>query len=180
MKYQLPELIDINRLQALTDSFYEITRISTAITDMKGTVLTSSGWQNICSKFHRINPLSRQKCVESHTTIANKLLEDRKYAVYECLNGLVEVAISIIIEGDHVANFLTGQLLFKPADPEFFRKQAYKYEFDETAYLEALSDVPVIPRKRIEPSITFFSYLSELIEETGTKQRKLLDAAERL
>ena len=143
MKYKFSDLIDVEKTQALTDSFCRVTRIANAILDLEGVIITGSGWQRICTDFHRVQSQACERCVESDTVLANKMLEGEKYAVYECLNGLVDAAAPIVIEGEHVANFFTGQFLFEPPDIEYFRQQAAEFDFDEASYLEALSQVPL-------------------------------------
>ncbi len=124
IQYNFSELVDIPRVQRLTDLFFKATGIVTAVVTRDGSVLTRSGWQDICSRFHRINPDTRQRCIESDTHIANKIESGQKYSLYQCRNGLIDAAVPIVVEGEHVANFFTGQFLFQPPDLDFFRKQA--------------------------------------------------------
>ena len=56
MKYKLSELIDIPRLQASLDLYYEIHGIPAAIIDSESAVLAATAWQNICARFHHLNP----------------------------------------------------------------------------------------------------------------------------
>ena len=42
-----------------------------------------------------------------------------------CPNGLIDVAVPIMIEGEHVANLFAGQFLAQSPDIEFFRRQAH-------------------------------------------------------
>ncbi|HEX3008796.1 MAG TPA: PocR ligand-binding domain-containing protein, partial [Bacteroidales bacterium] len=89
--------------------------------------------------FHRTHNTTRKCCTESDTSIANKLISGEKYSLYKCKNGLVDVAMPIIVGEHHVGNFYTGQFFLEKPDTEFFRNQARKYNFDETGYLSALS-----------------------------------------
>ena len=45
------------------EDFYELARIPMAIIDLKGKVLVGVGWQDICTKFHRVNP---ESCTALH------------------------------------------------------------------------------------------------------------------
>jgi ligand-binding sensor protein len=176
--YNLFDLIDIDRIQAVTDSFYEVAKIPASVVDLDGNILTTSGTMEICKKFHRSHPQTREKCIESDTTIANQLLKEKKFAVYECLNGLVDAAVPIVIEKKHMGNFLTGQFLFVPPNMDYFRKQAYKYGFDETGYLDALSRVPVISRKRVESILSFLSCLAEFIGDMALRRKDELNGGD--
>ncbi|MBT3260096.1 MAG: histidine kinase, partial [Deltaproteobacteria bacterium] len=56
MKYTFKELIDVPKLQELTDELHIATSIPSAIIAMDGEILTGSGWQKICTDFHRKHP----------------------------------------------------------------------------------------------------------------------------
>jgi len=58
MEYKFSELIDINELQSLLESFTVATGFGTAILDLEGQILSATGWSDICTKFHRIHPLT--------------------------------------------------------------------------------------------------------------------------
>ena len=47
MKYKLSDLIDIHKIQEITDSFYAATGIPTSVIDIEGAILTDSGRQLI-------------------------------------------------------------------------------------------------------------------------------------
>jgi PAS domain S-box-containing protein len=52
----LANIIDVPALQATMDGLYEMTHIGFGLVDLKGKVLVGTGWQDICTKFHRLNP----------------------------------------------------------------------------------------------------------------------------
>ncbi len=142
MKYKLSDLIDIEKNQRLLDSFCDAVGIAAAIIDLEGEVLVGSRWQRICTDFHRVNERTYEKCIESDTQLANELQHGKRFSIYQCRNGLTDAASPIIIEDEHIANAFVGQFLLKTPDREFFRRQATTYGFEETGYLEALSEVP--------------------------------------
>lgn len=187
MKYHISELIDAEKLQKVLKSFREMTRMTCTLTDPKGNVIMvnddeilSSGWQRICRDFHKKNPLTLKKCIESDTILSKKLLKREKYSLYKCRNGLVDCAIPIYIEEEHVVNLFTGQFFLEPPDLNFFREQAYKYGFDEEKYLEALSEVPILGIEKVEQGILFLTGLANLIAHMGFKERELLNLKDNL
>ena len=180
MKYKFSELIDIEKLQGLSDKFTDLTGAVTAILDLDGTILTASGWQDICTKFHRVNPQTCERCRESDTILAGQLSEGKKYNVYQCKNGLIDVAFPIVIEGVHVGNMFTGQFAFEKPDIEHFRAQAREFGFDEAAYLEAFSKVPVFSEEKIQKTMEFFLKLAEIIGGSGYSTKKILEINEDL
>ena len=180
MKYPFSELIDVARVQGLTDLFYRATGIPASVIGLDGSILTGSGWQDLCTRFHRVNPSTRQRCIESDTRIANRLEAGEQYTVYKCKNGLIDAASPIIIEGKRLANFFTGQFLFQPPDLAFFQKQAHKFGFDESAYLEAAARIPVIDEAKLPPFLEYFSMFARMLGEMGLRQAKQIEAENRL
>ena len=164
---EFSELVNISKLRELCESFTAITGAVTAILDLKGNILTASGWQDICTRFHRVQPATAHRCRVSDTALARQLVNGAHYNVYKCRNGLVDVAVPIIVGGEHVANFFTGQFLFEPPDKEDFLRQAEECGFDKDSYMEALNRVPIFSEDKVRSMMEFFTNLAQLIGEMG-------------
>ncbi len=177
MTYKLSDLIEVAELQRIMEDFSDATGIVTALLEMDGTILIAAGWQDICVKFHRINPETACRCTESDTALASRLKKGEKFNTYKCLNGLLDVAVPVIIEGEHLGNFFTGQFLFEPPDKEFFRELAATNGFDEAAYMEALEKVPIVSEDYIKKIMNFLVGLTTLIGKMGlvSKRQSKLD-----
>ncbi len=169
---KLTELIDIDELRELCESFTAQTNAVMAFLDLDGNILIATGWKDICTHFHRQHPVASQRCRESDTELAGQLRKGEKYTVYKCKNGLVDVAVPILIEGKHVANFFTGQFLFEAPDKEYFIKQAEEFGFDKDSYFEALDSVPVFSEERIRSLMEFFTRLVQLVAKMGLVQKR--------
>ena len=170
MEYKLQDLIDIPKVQELLNSLYEAFRLPSAIVDIDGNILTNSGWQDICTKFHRANPISEQECRQSDLYIMEHLAEADPTLIYSCPHGMVDCATPIIIDGKHIANIFTGQLFLGPPDLDFFRKQAAKYGFDEQAYLDAVVKVPLFSKAQLAQNLTILRRFTEMLGEIGLKR----------
>ena len=157
--------IDFKRVNSLLEGFNQTTGFVTAILDLKGNILSKSGWRQICTDFHRAHPETAEKCKISDTVLANKMSRGEKYHFYECLNGLVDVAVPIVIKGAHVANLFSGQFFFEKPDPAFFKAQAAEYGFDENAYLAAFEQVPVVSKQTVKSAMGFLLDMTEMISE---------------
>ncbi len=53
---ELGDVVDAAAIQSLMDDFYQLAHIPMALLDLKGKVLVGVGWQDICTKFHRVHP----------------------------------------------------------------------------------------------------------------------------
>lgn len=179
MKYALDQLIDLPQLQRLMETLFAATGINHALLDNDGKVLTAVGWQEICTRFHRVNPETCARCTESDLHIQEHLQEG-PYVGYSCPQGLVDYATPVIIEGEHIATIFTGQMLHEEPDVEFFRQQAHRYGFDEAAYLEALDQVKVIPKERMDAIMAFQVQLAQMLANNGLNRLRQLEAEEGL
>lgn len=159
------DLIDFERVDTLLEGFNKSTGFVTAILDLEGNILSKSGWRHICTHFHRTNLETAKKCKISDTVLAGKLATGESYHFYKCLNGLVDVAVPIIINGKHVANLFSGQFFFEKPDVALFQDQAIQYGFDLDEYLSALKDVPVVSREKVLDAMDFLLNMTQLISE---------------
>jgi PAS domain S-box-containing protein len=165
MKQNILELIDFKRIDSLLEGFNKSTGFVTAILDLDGNILSKSGWRQICTEFHRINPETSKRCTISDLELSNKMNDGEKYHFYQCLNGLVDVAVPLIINGEHIANLFSGQFLFEEPDIARFRKQAKESGFNENKYLDALSKVPVMSKEKVKTVMDFLLAMTELISD---------------
>jgi PAS domain S-box-containing protein len=172
----LPELLDVGELRGLCESFTAITGVVTAVLDLDGNVLVATGWQDICTQFHRVNPMTCARCRESDTILAGQLGKGDLYNVYQCKNGLVDVAVPITIAGEHVANFFTGQFFFEPPDKNYFLRQAKEFGFDESTYIQAMERAPVFSAEQVQSMMGFFTRLANVMGEMGLAKLRLQQA----
>jgi PAS domain S-box-containing protein len=138
-------------------------------------VLISTGWQDICTRFHRVNEATACRCRESDTSLAGALKTGEPYNVYKCKNGLLDVAVPIMIRGEHVANFFTGQFFTEPPDRDDFIRQAEEFGFEKEAYLDALDRVPIFSEATVKAMMDFFVRLAKLIGEMGLAGKELAE-----
>jgi len=161
--FAFKKLFSSKNTNKVLSAFSDLMDIPTAVLDIEGNILSSSGWRKICTDFHRVNTESCQKCLESDTELANQLDIGKGYTIYNCKNGMVDCASPVIIEGHHVANVFVGQFLSKEPDKDFFRSNAKKYGFDEKAYMEALNEVSIIEEEKSQKILNFILEFSKFI-----------------
>lgn len=177
-QYHITDLIDLPLLQQLLNAFYELTGIRHAVLDAESNILSSTGWNEICTDFHRVCPRTEQRCIESDSYVSRHLDEGLSYVGYKCLNGLMEYATPIIADGQYLGSIYMGQLLHEPPDGEFFINQAREFGFEEESYLEAVRKVNIAPEKRIKPIMEFYAKLGRVLSQMGLEKKKQLEAAE--
>ncbi|MBF0355854.1 MAG: PocR ligand-binding domain-containing protein [Alphaproteobacteria bacterium] len=175
VKRRFADLVDIGQFNDMMASFYQATGIPHGLIDVDNNVLSGIGWQDICSKFHRVCEASCQGCFESDRYIAAHL-HDGSFIGYRCANGLMDYATPIIIDGEHVATIFLGQLLHEPPDRAFFKKQAERFGIDEKTYMAALDLVPIIPEAQVKSTMAFYSKLAGMLAQGGHDRLRHLEA----
>ena len=162
----LEDVIDAPGLQSMLDDFYSLARFPVGIIDLKGKVLVGAGWQDICTRFHRMNPETCEQCIESDTQLSSGVSAGES-KLYKCKNGMWDVATPVIVGGRHIGNVFSGQFFFddEHVDRESFAAQAKRYGFDEDAYLAALDAVPRFSRADVDAGMSFYMKLTHTISQ---------------
>lgn len=173
------ETIDFQRINGLLENFNRTTGFVTAILTLEGEVLSKSGWRSVCNDFHRVNPETAHRCKLSDTELSGKMSPGETYHFYTCLNGLVDVAVPLVIGGKHVANLFSGQFFLEEPDLGYFRNQAVQFGFDEEVYLKKIREVPVVDIEKVKPAMEFLLRMTEMIAEASMQhlQRGQLNEA---
>jgi two-component system cell cycle sensor histidine kinase/response regulator CckA len=171
---ELADIIDVPAIQALMDDFYRLAGIGIGLVDRAGRVLVKTGWQDICTQFHRVHPATRARCIESDTELTADVTPGT-FKGYHCRNHLWDVATPIVVDGRRVGNLFLGQFLYADEQPdlETFRAQARQFGFDEQAYLAALARVPRWSRATVEQAMRFYARLADLIAQLSYAKLQL-------
>ncbi|HWQ49592.1 MAG TPA: PocR ligand-binding domain-containing protein [Methanosarcina sp.] len=171
---ELADIIDIKAVQSLINDLYKLAHIPIGLNDLKGNVLVGVGWQDICTKFHRVCPETCKHCMESDTKLSSGV-SPGEFKIYKCKNNMWDIATPIIVGGQHVGNAFSGQFFFEdePLDYELFRSQARKYGFNEKKYIAALEKVPRLSREDVNTGMSFLITFANMVSQLGYSNLKL-------
>ncbi|OQX20751.1 MAG: hypothetical protein BWK76_00105 [Desulfobulbaceae bacterium A2] len=177
--FELSDIIDSGQLQKLMDALYRLTRIGIGIIDLNGRVLVGTGWQDICTKFHRVNPESNLYCIESDLKLSRNVLPGA-FKQYRCKNNLWDMATPIMLGDRQVGNIFLGQFLFEDESPDYetFKLQADRYGFNREEYLAALDRVPRWSRETVDAAMSFYAIFAVIIGNLSYSTIKLASALE--
>lgn len=164
--FRLSDIVDVQEVQSLVEDFHAITGIPMALIDLKGEVVVGVGWQDICTRFHRIHPKTCQHCLESDLELT-KGIPPGEFRIYRCKNGMWDMATPLVVGGKKVGNLFCGQIFFsdETVDIDFFKNQAKKYGFSEDEYLTSLAKVPRINKENLEVGLSFYRKLASNISK---------------
>lgn len=180
MSYNFEQLLDIPKIGKLLEAFCASTQMSCALFDAADNNLLSVGWHDICALFHREHPISAQRCRNSDAKIKDNL--GTSQFEHRCENGMMYVAMPILLGKQHIGTLVTSQFFYddNPPDVAFFEAQAEECGFDREAYLAALASVPVLQRGQIERNMLFLQNVVEMLVDMGQTRLELANKTENL
>jgi len=173
---ELKDLLNLDELNNLIRTFHKFYQIPVVIMDLEGNPLTSVGLSEICTKFHRQNPISRKRCLKNDATLTKDLKQD-EIRINKCSNNMYDLATPLYIEDRHIANLFIGQFFYidEEIDYDFYKNQAKRLNFDTKLYLKALNKVPRIDKNEVIHIISFYRDLFKIITTQAHSKLKLLD-----
>ena len=174
--HELAGLIDFSVMNTVFQNFLEVVGLPVAIIDFDGRVLASSKWQRLCMEFHRGNPTTLTRCLESDRSLSRQMQEGKTYAMYRCLNGLTDCASPIVIDGKHIANLFIGQFLLEPPNFDYFARQQEEFGFEKEPYFKALTEVPIIAEEKILAILNLLSGLAHQIAQQSLAEKRTQQA----
>ncbi|MEI6795962.1 MAG: PAS domain S-box protein, partial [Methanomassiliicoccales archaeon] len=172
---ELRSILDVPQMQSLMDDLRALAGYGAAIEDLEGNILVATGRQEVCTKFHRTNPLSCRNCLESDLLLSQGL-RPGQYRVYRCKNNMVDVAMPIFIGGRHIGNLFTGSFLHadEEVDWDRFRAQAELFGFAWDEYRAAIEKTPRWDRSNVERVIAFYVKVITIIAQQSFSNLKLV------
>ncbi len=173
-RFELRDIFDIPAVQSLLDDLCRLTRLPVAIIDLQGEVIAGAGWQEICTRFHRVHCEAARNCLESDVELS-KGVAPGEIKLYKCKNNMWDVVTPIMLGSRHIGNLFSGQFLLDddPVDTELFAAQAKKYGFDQEQYLSALGLIPRFKRDEVNAGMAVYAKLAENLSQLGYSGIKL-------
>lgn len=173
MQYEFAEIFDVPALTRLCEKFTRLTGKTTALLDLEQNVHISSGWQDLCRRFHAAEPGTIARCKKGDTPLARQLAAGQPYSVLQCQNGLIEVTIPIRVNGRHAGNLVTGQFFLEPPDEDRFSEQAGLFGVRPEDYIAALREAPVFSAQDVRLTLEFLVEMAQTIGEVASRSLNL-------
>ena len=140
------ELFNLADVQRLQDEFAKATGVASIITTAEGIPLTSpSNFTRLCRDIIRKNEKGCANCFKSDA-ILGRYNPDGPI-IQPCLSGgLWDAGAGIVVGGQHIANWLIGQVRDETQAEETMRAYAQEIGADEVSVVEAFREVPAMTR----------------------------------
>jgi len=176
----LTDLFDVAELQKIQDAFAQATKVASIITLPDGTPVTKpSNFCALCSEVIRKTAKGCANCLSSDSVIGRQ--NDEGPTIRICLSGgLWDAGASITVNGQHIGNWLVGQVKNELNDEDQVIRYAREIGAEEDEFRKALQDVPVMSMEQFK-SIAGLVFLlaNELSLKAYQNLQKSLHIAER-
>ncbi len=178
MHFIFEELIDLEMVQGLLESFGDLFKCPLALIDPDGNIVLATEWQKICSCYHSPHETAGKVCQDHVLEIARQCETTGHARIYQCPMGLVDSTTPIYAGGQYLGSLSIGQVFMEEPDLEFFRQQARHYGFEEAAYLQAVHEVPVIEETQLKKILNLVGQMASWLSEAGLKRFHELQAVQ--
>lgn len=159
----LSELLDMESVTVIQDSFYKMTGMASMIIDENGApIVKGSHFSRFCVGLTRNTALGKARCESCGCMGAKRAMYSGKTEVYQCHAGLCDFAAPIIVDGRFMGAFVGGQVLMEKPDEERIRATAEELGIDPDVYVEAVHEIPVLDRKKIEDAADFLRVIANV------------------
>lgn len=171
---RLEDVIDIEVLQRFQDDFAKGMGLASVTVDQNGVPVTRpSGYTNFCLDYTHSTEVGDKRCAESHKRGGEEAARLGKPFVYECHAGLIDFAAPIILEGHLLGTMLGGQVLINKPVNEKYEKIAKEIGVDQEGYLEAVNEINILDKERIEAAANVLFVVANNMSESAYHQRQL-------
>ena len=163
----LEDLFRLDEIQRIQDVFASAMEVASLITYPDGTPFTApSNFTRLCGEIIRKNEQGCANCLKSDAVLGR--LNPDGPSIQRCMSsGLWEAGTSIVVGGQHVANWLIGQVRNDAQTEEGMRAYAQQIGADETSFMKAFQSVPVMSHDRFERIAQAFFALANQLSTTA-------------
>lgn len=160
----LTDLISVETLQKLQDSFSNMTGMAALTADKTGFAVTKgSNFTDFCTNYTRKSAVGNKRCMGCDKAGAELTMRSGKACTYYCHAGLVDYAAPIIVNGKMIGSFIGGQVLPEKPNYDRFRETALELGIDPDDYVEAVKKVPIIDKSIIDKSAQYLSDMASTL-----------------
>lgn len=173
-KIKLTDVIDLEFLQKFQDDFAIGMGLASVTVDMDGNPVTKpSNYTRHCLNFTNATDIGRKRCANSHSSSGEEAAKTGKTYIHECHAGLIDFAVPILLNETQIGTILGGQILMQAPDLEKSRRIAGEIGVDPEAYIEAVKEVKMLSRERIEAAASVLGFVGNNLTKAWFDQYKL-------
>lgn len=171
LEYSLLDIIDVNDLQRLQDSFAKANCVASTIADIHGLPITQPSNHSPVCNLIRSTVIGERNCIRSGKTLGDLSLKTQKPSFHFCQSvGFLDAAAPIVIEGVHIANWLIGQSCIGAVNEERIIAYAEEIGVDKEKMLEAFNSMAVIGEDEFKEKLDFLWLMANQLSNQAYQQ----------
>lgn len=175
----LTDLIDIDFLQEFQDAFALSTDIASVIIDKSGQLTKPSNFTDFYINYKKSLNLQDENCNCCNVKWTQTKNKKDGASIYECEFGLTNFAAPIIVDGQHIASILGGQIIVKELNEDKFRKIAQKIGINENKFIEDLKKIKILTPEQLKTTSELLRMTANSISKIANKNLELMKKNER-
>lgn len=160
----LTDILDIRDLQELQDSFAKANNVASSIVDLQGQPITEPSNHSQVCKLIRETKKGSENCACSGKKLGTLALETQKPYCHFCSSvGFIDAAAPIVIENNHLANWLIGQNCVGEVDEERILSYSAEIGADPDKMLQAFRQMEKISETEFKKKLDFLWIMANQI-----------------
>lgn len=180
MNYRLQDLVDVSLFQNMLDSLNEFFPFPAAIFEPDGRILVSTKWQDVCLNFQQKQPHFHKECFQREKFASDLINKPDSQLIYTCPRGLSDCIVPIVVEEKHLGNLIAGQFFLENDDPDYYRKQAISFGYNEEEYIESTKKTLMLSKREAEKYFSIMKNIVAVIVSEATKNLKEIEHIRRI
>lgn len=170
----ITDLIDVNVLQKIQDSFSQMTGMAALTTNAEGVAVTQgSNFTEFCTKYTRQSELGEKRCQQCDRRGAEEALFNGHACAYECHAGLMDYAAPIMADGRMVGCFIGGQVLTERPNLERVEAIAEELGINPEEYKKAIGDVKIVKKQEVNDAAEFLYTFANILSSVAYSKYKV-------
>ena len=171
---KLTDLISLEKLRLIQDSFSNMAGIASMITDKEGVaIIEGAHFTDFCAKYVRATEKGKERCEACDRMGAERTQKDGRPIAYHCHAGLMDFVMPIMVAGHKVGCLFGGQVLSQPPDEERVRQVALDVGLDPDELMEAANRVKILDEDDVKHKVTAFSMIANILSEIAFNKHQL-------
>lgn len=178
---KLRDLIELETLQKVQDSFSVAVGMGACIYEADGTPITrGSGCSEFCMKYTRGSEVGASMCEECDRFGIEEAFGKGQAISYYCHAGLVDFVAPIIAENRIIGSVIGGQVFTEEPNEEEIRELARELGIDEDIYWEAACKIPIVSQDKVDSAKDFMGTIANILSEMALNKFITANANEEL
>ena len=164
---QFKDIFDLDEIQKLQDIFSEANQVASIISHPDGTPITKqSNFCKLCLMVIKKTENGGENCMKADSAFCAKGANG--LSIGNCINsGLTNAVTRILVGGQHVANWVIGQVRTEQIDPQQIYQYADRLGIEREEFIKAWTEIPMISASRFEKISSMLFGFVQILSDKG-------------